>query len=71
MKLAHGLHLAYCTNIHRGESWADILAGLEAAIASFKKQFVTAAGHQLINDEPVAALDKDEVDPTKITVVKK
>ncbi len=49
----------------------DILAGLEAAITSFKKQFVTAAGHQLINDEPVAALDKEEVDPTKITVVKK
>ena len=49
----------------------DILAGLEAAITSFKKQFVTAAGHQLINDEPVAALDKEDVDPTKITVVKK
>ncbi|HEY6168447.1 MAG TPA: metabolite traffic protein EboE [Verrucomicrobiae bacterium] len=23
MKLSHGLHLAYCTNIHRGESWAQ------------------------------------------------
>jgi hypothetical protein len=23
MKLKHGLHLAYCTNIHRGESWAQ------------------------------------------------
>ena len=23
MKLSHGLHLAYCTNIHRGETWAD------------------------------------------------
>ena len=23
MKLNHGLHLAYCTNIHRGESWAQ------------------------------------------------
>ena len=22
MKLNHGLHLAYCTNIHRGEHWA-------------------------------------------------
>ena len=49
----------------------DILAGLEAATAAFKRQFVTAAGHQLIKDEPVAALGKDEVDPTKITVVKK
>ena len=23
MKLKHGLHLAYCTNIHRGENWAE------------------------------------------------
>ena len=28
MHLQHGLHLAYCTNIHRGESWADIFAQL-------------------------------------------
>ena len=28
MKLPHG-HLAYCTNIHRGESWAEIFAALE------------------------------------------
>jgi hypothetical protein len=29
MKLSHGLHLAYCTNIHRGESWEETLANLE------------------------------------------
>jgi sugar phosphate isomerase/epimerase len=29
MKLKHGLHLAYCTNIHRGESWAQTLDSLE------------------------------------------
>lgn len=23
MKLNHGLHLAYCTNVHRGETWAQ------------------------------------------------
>jgi hypothetical protein len=28
MKLKHGLHLAYCTNIHRGESWAETFASL-------------------------------------------
>lgn len=28
MKLKNGSHLAYCTNIHRGESWKDIFAGL-------------------------------------------
>lgn len=29
MKLGHGRHVAYCTNIHRGESWAEVLAALE------------------------------------------
>jgi sugar phosphate isomerase/epimerase len=29
MQLTGGLHLAYCTNIHRGETWAETLAQLE------------------------------------------
>jgi hypothetical protein len=29
MQLTDGLHLAYCTNIHRGEDWAETFAGLE------------------------------------------
>jgi len=29
MHLNHGLHLAYCTNIHRGETWAETFAALE------------------------------------------
>ena len=29
MKLKRDLHLAYCTNIHRGESWPETLAALE------------------------------------------
>lgn len=29
MILKHGLQLAYCTNVHRGESWAETLAALE------------------------------------------
>lgn len=29
MQLTHGLHLAYCTNIHRGDDWAETFAGLE------------------------------------------
>ena len=28
MKLSHGLHLAYCTNIHRGETWAQTFQSL-------------------------------------------
>jgi len=29
MKLRHGLHLAYCTNIHRGETWREVLEMLQ------------------------------------------
>ncbi len=29
MKLSHGLHLAYSTNIHRGESWAETFRALQ------------------------------------------
>ena len=29
MQLTDGLHLAYCTNIHRGENWMETFAGLE------------------------------------------
>ena len=29
MKLTHGLHLAYCTNIHRGENWAQTFEALQ------------------------------------------
>ena len=29
MKLSHGLHLAYCTNIHRGQTWAETWEALK------------------------------------------
>ncbi len=29
MELHHGLHLAYCTNIHRGETWGETFAALK------------------------------------------
>ena len=48
----------------------DSIATLTAAIAEYKKQFTTSAGHILVNDEPVAALDADEIDPTQIVKVK-
>ena len=48
----------------------DSISKLESAINAFKKQFTTTAGHGLIKDEPVAALDADEIDPTQIVKVK-
>ena len=29
MQLNHGLHLAYCTNVHRGETWAETFDSLK------------------------------------------
>ncbi|PTY03854.1 hypothetical protein DB347_21770 [Opitutaceae bacterium EW11] len=29
MRLRHGAHLAYCTNVHRGETWPETIAALE------------------------------------------
>ncbi len=38
MRLSHGLHLAYCTNIHRGESWPEIFAALQRDTLAVRKQ---------------------------------
>ncbi|MBM3882996.1 MAG: hypothetical protein FJ387_25310 [Verrucomicrobia bacterium] len=46
MHLTHGLHLAYCTNIHRGESWLEILANLE--------RFTLAVRDRVCPDRPYA-----------------
>ena len=29
MRLAHGIHLAYCTNVHRGGTWSETFTSLE------------------------------------------
>ncbi len=44
----------------------DTVTVLETAMAEFKRQFSTSAGTLLVNDEPVAALDEDTIDPTQI-----
>lgn len=46
MKLGHGIHLAYCTNIHRGESWAESWANLE--------QYALAVRERVCPGEPYA-----------------
>ena len=48
----------------------DILSRLDKVIGEFKKQFVTTAGHPLVNDAPVAAIGEEEIDPTQIAKVK-
>jgi sugar phosphate isomerase/epimerase len=36
MRLPHGRHLAYCTNIHRGESWEEISRVLEQHVLAVR-----------------------------------
>jgi len=46
MKLSHGIHLAYCTNIHRGETWAETLDAL--------KRYTLAVRERVCPDKPYA-----------------
>jgi sugar phosphate isomerase/epimerase len=38
VELNHGLHLAYCTNIHRGETWAETFAALNTHTLAVREQ---------------------------------
>ena len=38
MELKHGIQLAYCTNIHRGETWPETLAALTAHTLEVKRR---------------------------------
>lgn len=46
MKLRHGLHLAYCTNIHRGENWPQTFDSLN--------QYTLAVRERICPDQPYA-----------------
>src|SRR5688572_30686149 len=38
MQLSHGLHLAYCTNIHRGETWSETFGNLQRYTLAVRDQ---------------------------------
>ena len=38
MELANGIHLAYCTNIHRGESWEETFRSLNRYTLAVRDQ---------------------------------
>src|ERR1044072_2467310 len=46
MKLTHGLQLAYCTNIHRGEDWPQTFDSLQ--------RYTLAVRDQVCPDKPYA-----------------
>jgi len=45
----------------------DTVSVLESTIEEFKRQFATSSGQLLVNDEPVEAIEDEEIDPTQIT----
>src|SRR5690606_10060823 len=47
----------------------DAITALKDAIAEFKKMFETSSGERLVKDEPVEALEAEEVGQEKITRV--
>jgi hypothetical protein len=46
MKLSQGHHLAYCTNVHRGNSWAETFSSLENDVMEVRRK--------ICPDEPYA-----------------
>ncbi len=46
MRLNHGIHLAYCTNIHRGETWLETFESL--------KTYTLAVKQRVCPDKPYA-----------------
>ena len=38
MKLSHDMHLAYCTNVHRGNTWEETFHSLQSDVLAVRKQ---------------------------------
>ena len=38
MQLSHGIHLAYCTNVHRGGSWEETFSSLEGYVMRVRRE---------------------------------
>ncbi len=47
MKLRHGLHLAYCTNIHRGESWGQTFDSVKTHTLAVRKRVCPDADYAI------------------------
>src|SRR6266851_7598329 len=43
MKLNHGIHLAYCTNVHRGDTWEQTFESLKTTTLAVKERVCPGA----------------------------
>ncbi|WOO41491.1 metabolite traffic protein EboE [Rubellicoccus peritrichatus] len=66
MRLAHDSHLAYCTNIHRGEDWKETFAGLERYTLEVRQQVCPADSPYAIGLRLSAKAAKELSDPTTL-----
>ena len=61
MELQHGRHLAYCTNIHRGETWAETFASLEQSALAVRDRVSPHAPYAIgLRLSHTAALELEE-----------
>ncbi len=64
-------HVGVIENIRSSADLSDdSVRLLEGAVATFKRSFITSAGHSLVNEAAVAALAEEEVEHAAITRVK-
>jgi len=47
MKLNHRLHLAYCTNVHPGESWDETFAALNRWTLAVKQRVLPSGQYAI------------------------
>ena len=47
MKLNDGIHLAYCTNVHRGENWEETFAALERHVLPVRRRVATGRSYAI------------------------
>lgn len=66
MHLRHDLHLAYCTNIHRGETWAEIFSALQRHTLAVRDR-VAAGKPFAIGLRLGATAARELADPARLT----
>ena len=47
MKLNDGIHLAYCTNVHRGENWTETFAALERHVLPVRRRVASGRSYAI------------------------
>lgn len=70
MRLTGGKHLAYCTNIHRGETWVETLANLETHTLQVREQVCPGAPYA-IGLRLGAGAARELSDPTTLTAFRR